>query len=452
MNKSCIPLILLLIGFAQAQTRGAESGIWVVYGGKDQFRLEEARRIPAGEMVSIRGYPLPKMLPQVWLRQPDSDKREALEVTAEPANDSWIADVPTLKPNSRTDIIIRQFRLLIPAETEAVKRTLEKMLLSLSAGVHTGSIPADADAIEMGRAIERYLMEQFPPDKTLAEYIRIENGEPVPGTLGEALIRLIGTQGVADLTLRNLVPSYHSALRHLNDVVRGQLSSVSLPPQTQEIIADFWKRLPEGLFAPKAEVAAIWMKDVLNQEPPLLPIPSAVSAALGELITVANQGSLRENIKTLDTPLEEKFPNLFSSVRRIESVTYSAQTTSFPFLSADVLRYGTVDFVQGYVTGIKEPRGFLILSFFPTGPQERTPNGVLGGRVAIALGHSVTGGGEKADDFFLVGLSLRNNRYISMTAGGVTSTQGSKPWYGFIGIAGDLTAVPFLNNLFTTQP
>jgi hypothetical protein len=449
---SVIALIVLVSGIVRAQLRDTEPGIWVVYGGKDQFRLAEARRIPAGEMVSIRGYPLPAQLPEVWLRDPESGKREVLEIIAEPANNSWTANVPALKPNTRTEIIVGQYLPLTAPEKEKVERTLEEMLLVFFDGWNAGHIPPEEDAAKMGQAIEEHLAASFPPDQTLAEYVRVENGKPQSGTLGGELIRLIGTQGANDLTLRNFVSEQLQALRNLNtNLVGKHLASASLPPTAKKRLEDSWKQFPAVLFAKPVE-AMVWMKEVLRQRPALLPISGETAAALGDLIVVANADTnLREDVKTLQTPLKEKFPQLFSSLRRLEATTYSTQTIAFPFLSADLLRYGTVDFVQGYVTGIKEARGFLLFSFFPTGPQERTPNGVVAGRVAAAIGYSVTGGEENGEAFYLVGLCWRNNRYVSMTAGGVVRTKGGGPWFGFFGVAADLTAIPFLKDLFTVR-
>jgi hypothetical protein len=101
--------------------------------------------------------------------------------------------------------------------------------------------------------------------------------------------------------------------------------------------------------------------------------------------------------------------------------------------------------------------GFLVLSFHPTGPKERTPTGSLGEpisaldrRVALAVGYSVTGGSEDTE-FLLIGASYRASRYFALTGGVAVPESGDGPSFGFIGFAGDLTAFPFLNDLFVTS-
>ena len=450
-------LIALQANSLEAQEK---KGLFVVYGGKEQFRLEKAQRIPTGSMVSIRGYPLPKQVPRVWLRNAKLEKREELEVVIEPENGSWTASLPSLPPNSETEITIQQFHSLTSEGTSEVRSVLLRMLFGLSAGIRSGHLLEDADAVKMGEAIEKYLEERFPPESTLSQYVRLINGKPDRITLGEELIRMVGRHGATNKELRNLLAEYLDALGIFNGLIRGHLSDAPLP-EGKALIQGFWQELPEGLFDANDAIRPVWLKDALGKNPHLLPISHELATALGNFVSAASipdshRSLARGHITKLSTPLEVKFASLFNDLRRIESITFSPATVNHPVFISDLLRYGNIDFVQGLVFSgnsgdrLKEVRGFLTFSFFPLGPQERTPDGDSG-RFALSLGYSVTGGGDQLEDLYLAGITIRMNRFFSFTPAYVLPSDGTKGNF-FIGIAGDLSSLPFLGDLLTKQP
>ena len=62
-------------------------------------------------------------------------------------------------------------------------------------------------------------------------------------------------------------------------------------------------------------------------------------------------------------------------------------------------------------------------------------------------------GGSKDDTpLFLGGLAIRSDRLISYSIGVVSNVEEKGPWYFFVGIAGDLTGIPFLKDFFVAEP
>jgi hypothetical protein len=442
-------LVLLLSGPASSQS--TEDSIWVAYDGEEKFLLKKAERIPTGKFVTLIGRPLPKVLPHVFMLNVKSGKKEALEVMANTEKNVWVAFVPTLEPKIETQLIVHQFKPLDEDEVQHVKNILEDMLFSVYAVA--ADIPERASTDEMSTTIRTHLSRLYDPDTTLSQYILLKNGQPTANTLGSELIELMSEK--TDRKMLNQPNTWLDAINALNGEIFTQIDeTVDIPDNGIQRMKSYSSRVDSHLVSRDSKIRKMWIKKLVDPDARLVPMEGPVATAFRNYINVryTSTPGLRERllaqVEILQTPLEQTFRSIFQSMRRIVSNSYSAQTLSFLFASSDLLRYGTVDFTQGYVTGLKKPRGFLVFSFYPSGPEERTPTD---GRshLAISVGYSVTGGD---DAFFLAGMTLRVNRLLSVTGGRVTPTKGGRRWYGFWGVAGDVTVIPFLKDLFTIQP
>ena len=453
-------ILFFVLGQSAIGQTGTKEGFWIVYQNKEQFRLEEARRIPVGATASIRGYPLDKEIPHVFIRRPDSGTLQKLEVLAEPQNDSWIAPLPKLEPKVKTEVIVKRFRSLNHHDKKQIRGLIVRMLFTIYEGSSAGKIRSDTVAIRFAEIVENYLRDHLPPDKTFASYAIVTNAAVAGEDLREELISRFGTYFMSDLGKINVLADYLDAIGELHKEVIKHLGSATLPPDHLNEIRSFWKPLPSALFAPAAIERISALNHALTDSILVLPIESSVAAAHKAFINNMFESStivetrkkrLLGSVDNLGKDLEELFPDLFLELRRVEARTFSAETITLPFGMGDLERYGTADFVTGYIPGLGQPRGFLTFSFFPGGPEPRTPDGASG-RYALALGYSVVGGSKDDTPLFLGGLAIRSDRLISYTIGVVSNVEEKGPWYFFVGIAGDLTGIPFLKDFFVAEP
>ena len=435
-----------------------EGGVWVVYDGKDQYKLSESRRIPAGASVSLRGYPFPEVTPRVTIRDPESGATHVLEVLPVSACDSWITMVPAIPPNSKTEIIISDYKVIGEEDKLRLQETLYNMLLLFSEAAAEDVLTQRSSAFRRSQEIESLLVEEFPPESTLSDIVVIENRAATQKTAGARLIEAVTA---SRLEVRNLLSTYVDGLETLNDLINLERDSSSLSSEDAEIIRSYLALVPEGLLDDRnsGEFRNNLLPELINGQmfPPPQKLRDAINA-FADIVESASSGEEEEDqisdaevIRRLGLPLEERLPHLFSELRRIQATSYTPSLLPFSFSSADLLRYGNVDFVEGYVFGLKEPRSMLMFTFFPFEPQERTPTSDMKSVAALSIGYSVAGGDEGAPNLFLGGITFRMNRYFSFTAGGVIPESGGGPVRGFVGFAADLTAIPFLDDLFAVK-
>lgn len=452
--KGNIVSFLILFNVTSAKVQTSQDSIWVAYDGKEQFLLKEAKRIPTGKLVTIIGKPIPKVLPRVFILNNESGKRVELEVTANRDKNAWVAGVPKLKPKTETKIIIDQFRPLRKEEVDYVKTVFEKLLLDVYS--FSSAIPENALASEISTAIKNNLSNLNDPDTTLSQFSLLKDGKSTGKTLGSELIDLISDE--VDRQILNQPNDWLNAINALKEIFTDVDESIEIPDNGIQRIKSYSSRIDVHLLSDNNDIRKMWIKKLVDPAARLVPMEMKTAGALKNYIKIkysANEGlksRLLEQVNILETPLEETYRKVFQAMRQIVRNSYSPEILDLPFFVSDLLRYGTVDFAQGYVaTRLKEPRGFLIFSFYPSGPQERTPQDALS-IWTISLGYSVTGGGEDSDNLFLAGATFRTTRFLSITIAGVTATEGKKNWNLFLGVSGDLTTIPFLDNLFTIQP
>ncbi len=430
--------------------------VWVTIDGREQYRLADGRRLPPGQLAALHGYPRGDLLPDVWLRRSDQGEPIKLNVVDGANRCSWSVPLPALPPLIQAELTVTSYRGLTKAERAVVRTTFIEMLGTLARGFTTGEIVLGVSMSAYRQSVERYLTERFPPASTLPGLALVDRQQPRDRTLGEQLIAILADADT--LSIVNTLTDYGKALnfvldrRVVNDTTLPGLDSVKRRgvDELLEAIGPAFLQVAAGR---RERVAALMQRD-----PPLVPLPGPTLAALRALWTGSPlRPQAEEQLRLLATPVEERLRDLFAAMAAATSVSYNVSSTSDAFRIGDLRRYGTIDFVTGRITGGSgSTRGFVTLSFFPGDPQPRTPESALrpleGGRYALTIGYSVTGGEKDSVQYLLAGLTVRMNRYLSLTAAVVAPEHGGKVACCFAGLAGDLTAVPFLKDLFVDRP
>jgi hypothetical protein len=330
------------------------------------------------------------------------------------------------------------------------------MLRALSLGALSGEIVLRASTAVYRQSAERYLTQQFPPETAFPKY-RLLDDLRANRSLGAQLIDILASADT--LTYSNLLTFYGNHL-HLLLCTVPDSEALSLI-ETQRTAIQSLRDAIGSTFCSNASRRREMIADLMTRKKPLLPLPDLLQSALLNLVRVHVPGSTQPDaqrrtqmdsaVTYLATPLRDQMPELFSKMYAATDSSVTVGTTTSLFGTSDLSRYGTIDFVAGRIVGpTSENRGFITFSFFPTGPQERTPGGV-DGRLALAIGVSVTGSGQDTTNYVFAGLTLRMNRYLSVTGGWVLPERTGKAHCCFVGFAGDFTALPFLKDLFVAS-
>jgi hypothetical protein len=454
---------------AAAQSCPKESGVFIAYGGADRYKLGEARRIPPGELVSLHGKPRPLRLPIVTIRRADAASSESVPVALDDQGCGWVASLPSTSANAKSEIRVIQYESPSQTELRLIDSTFRLMLGQFIQGLATGEVRTRATPAEFTQSGRDYLKRYFNPDSILTGYVLFRADQPVSGALGGQLIDLITSS--SDFGIPDAFRSYREALQQLREVLTNTATIATLSLDRRVLVEGLLDRLGRQDFFADARTADRRVAEILNEPAGVIPISALRAEALSDLVgrvysgTDGNTGQLRDaalaRVQLLATPLASLLPDLYAAMFAVRDQAYELTTINGPMWMGDLQRFGTIDFVTGQVFGnavdgaSSRNRGFLTLSFFPGGPQSRTPGDVSEeeGRMALMLGYSVTGSSAADTTEYLVGgVTLRTNRYFSINAGLVSPQSGGKFRCCFVGLAGDLTALPFLNDLFVSKP
>jgi hypothetical protein len=449
---TAIPLTLLYLGCSVVESSAQDTGVWIAFDGKKQFMLKDAKRIPTGKLVTITGEPLPTPLPRVSILNPTTGEKKVLEVYGNPAEKRWFAPLPQLAPNLQTQILIDYFKAPGERDVEVIRVTFVSMMWSLYDGAARSALPEDDLATRFSEGVKSLLTARFNPDTTLAKFVLLRNGVPTGRTLGAEVIEVIGNS-----TNRATLNYPAKALNALNDLREifeaAESTNVELPDSGIAAIRSYVSRIDKRLFQ---KGRGLWIRRLIDANAGLLPMPNRVAVALRDFLKTGQMDLNEEQrevaasaMRLLATPLEEYHAEIFRNVMVVARTSYETSTLPFAVSVSDLSRYGTIDYIQGYIPPTKEVRGFLTFSFYPTGPEERTPEDVTSSW-SLSAGYSVTGGGDSPEGLFLLGTTIRLNRFVSLTVAAVTAGKGG-PWLGLVGVAGDISAIPFLNDIFAVR-
>lgn len=447
---SCALLALAsMTGTVAAQQPCPTSGAWLEIGGRRLVRMGPGVRVPPGQPFAVVAAPLGAAPPAVRIRS--GAESEWRQLPVEPTGDGcgWRAAVEGLPPLSRLDLQVTRTSPLGEAQRADVRRTLVAMLGATATLWSQRVVPPDGTQAEQQAVLREQLAAQFPPASTLAQ-LRLRGAARAEQGLGAQLIEL----AVVDLRMADSLNRYASHLQAMGEALTSD-SVGALPQAYQDAIRRLREALPPELLGYRGgtfqSVAPLFLA-----EPPLLPLSATAQAALRDLVrrarTPVEQNRDTTRIRYLGTSLEDLLPDLFARLAAVSSVTYAIGTVGATVSVGDLSRLGTVDFVAGQVLrGERRNLGFLTLSFFPGGPQPRTPEADLvdGGRLALTVGYSVAGKDSISGDYLLAGVTLRLTRLVSVTVGAVSPERGGSFRCCFVGAAGDLTNLPFLGDLFT---
>lgn len=424
-----------------------KSNIQIAIDGKVQYSLADAKRIPFGKSVSLTGDIINNLLPKITLTNVKTGEEIELKVIKTDGNKKWNAFLPQLEPKTPIRLVIHNYEGLTEDEKENVESVFRDMLFA--AGIEASNLDT-LNALEFNQRITKSLQKQFEPDT-------IFNGYTIPTatksyeSLGKNFVDLIASINKGKLNF------YKDRTAIISDLVEflnlKKDIDVKLPGEQLTLINNFKNNLQENnLYTENIAEIEIWLKSAYSGKNKFLPIDSQTKQALLTYNKLVGYEQTAKDIETLSTSLADTFPELFDSIKKIKEESFTTETYILPFDIGDLERYGTVDFVQGYIPPLKQTKGFLVFSFYPEGPASRTPEEIDKlSSWTISVGYGVTGNEEDNEDAYMVGISHRMNRLLSITGGLVTSNQRKGKWFGFIGITGDLSNLPFLNNIFTTD-
>ncbi len=447
VSKLAVLMALAAWPLSAQQHECPGQGIRVAVGEQDLYDLSQNRRVPPGEFVALHGYPHGARLPAVVVRRTDRDSSFQLEVQATPDGCGWSARMPNLPPLARAEVVVTRYEPLTAAQRDSATAVFVRMLATVAEGLERGELLTELTLPAWSRAVANYLTERFPTQTTLARY-RIPGGGN--GEVGLAQ-RLVEALADADArTLINTLSDYADNVLELRTLLQNADAIRGLNAGLQRRVETLVEALGPAFFG-DATVRRRTVAELMGHSPPPLPLDEATGAAIAALVNQTTSDTTTRRryltaVAALRVPLQERLRGVFAEVYVATAASVEISTTADPLRMGDLSRFGTVEFVTGQVlNGAKENLGFVTVSFFPTGPQARTPDG-LNGRLGLVVGYSVTGG--DTTNYLLAGASVRLNRYASVTAGWVARQNKGTFRCCFVGVAGDLTGIPFLSNLF----
>lgn len=445
-----------------------EPGPFVAYGGKAQYKLGDAKLIPPGELVSLTGHPLPPRLPLVTVRRADEPVAQRATVTEDTDGCGWTAALPSLPPNVKAEIRVTGYTKPNDEQLARITRTFTAMLGTLFAGIGSRAIPTGGVSPAVFTAAARdHLAAAYKPESTLVEFVLVRP-DGTAGMLGGVLVDIIAESD--SLVAADVFTSYVRHVQALEEILLNSRAIDQLPTAERNAVRQF-----VGLVGPDyfplsgVPIRRARVEQLLTRRVPLLPLIPDARAGLMTIVQgmTLEPGARDQRLASIDTlsmSLERRLPGLYAAMLAARTDTYQLGTINGPMWMGDLLRFGTVDYVAGQVSkgaggpgAAQENVGLLTLSFFPNGPQARTPGQygetpAVSGRYALSVGYSVTSSGENGSDYLFGGLTGRFNRYLSATVGLVSPPSGGKFRCCFVGVAGDLSALPFLNNIFAVNP
>ncbi len=443
-------ICLIFILFIPLTLFGQKSSIKLTVDGKELYSLSDAKRIPYGKSVSLTGDIVNNLLPTITLTNIKTAEETKLEVIKSDGGKTWNAYLPQLEPKTQIRLVIHNYESLTEEEQSKVAYVFREMLFTASIQA-VNLNPEKYNALQFNEKLTSILKAEFKPDTLLPNYT-IPGSDKSNNSIGENLVELVVS---IDRDKINFYDSRISAVSNLVQIFNSaEKKTLTLPAEYLNQINSFKNKLKENkLFTSSTNTIRLWLKDAYNGEENFLPIDiKTKNALLAYVKEVTTTPEALKSVETLSLSLEEIYPAVFASIKKIREESFTTETYILPFDVGDLERYGTVDYIQGYIPPLKQTKGFLVFSFYPEGPASRTPEALDElSSWTISLGYGVTGNDDDNEDSYLVGVSHRMNRLLSITGGVVTSNKRKGKWFGFIGITGDLSNLPFLNNIFTTE-
>lgn len=437
------------------------SDVWVVYQGRDQFKLGAAKQIPLSELVKIRAYEVVDRLPIVRLINLKTTDTTNLVVTFEPGVAGWSASLPRLDPNTPATIQIDRFLELNVEDKSESRNFVIQALTKIRKEENKGELYGISDNSVFLEGVAKLLRSEYQQDLKLSQFVVLSAAGDPEGSILEALIKELTSR--KSLEVFNAISNYDQALFNLSFILdkiidEEKLSSGAITTK-MKIVIEFLKEIPVELRDKKKDFRNIHFNKLMLEKPDLIPLDDTIVNALTkvlrfsnekELITKGQLDELLEDVEVLHNSIDKEVQKIFDRLKVLHTKTYTFSSSQTPLIFADIARLGTIDFVGAYIPGMSQTRGMLTLSFFPGGPKSRTPL-ANAPQWAPTIGYSVTGGEEEDPSLVLIGITVRFNRTVNVVLGAVTDANNTKIWYGTVGITGDLTSIPFLKDLFTVQ-
>lgn len=467
---------------------------WVVYQGKRLFKLCEAKQIPVSQIARLEGPMTSDRPPQISVLSPESGKPEELEVTVAPDGKRWSAPLPKFEPKAKTEISITSFVRLSREQEARLEQLIIRFLMTTAEGWKSGTFEYVPPG-ELPDEIASYVRRSVPDDTAFDSFKYVSDN---PVDLVEALAANFSSKEDNNLTRANSLNIREKAVRQLLDFLYQEYTMTAfrcndsadslteglrqaLSSSDVTLVEQFRTQLLPGLDISVAQsddfagfdgaVVNELLYAVLGKNPGLFPLPSDQLGALRKVIDYAETGyckrvkgdsvhyepllsnglavTLREALVVLSRPLLNDFPVLKAKVAAIQRRTFVVTPSSMPLLFADLARYGTIDASEALVPGRDEFRTFFTFSFFPTGPESRTPT-KDDVQWSPTIGYSVSGN-EGDQEMIYFGVTLRFNRTVNLSFGASSRVEDTKVWYGTLGVTGDLTVLPFLKGLLVTE-
>ncbi|MBI3792230.1 MAG: hypothetical protein HY275_15305 [Gemmatimonadetes bacterium] len=423
----------------------AAAGIWVVYGGKAQYRLEQKGQIPAGNLVSLLVTPAGELAPVVTLRT--AKDPTATDVAVVKGDCGWTAQLPTLAPLVAVEVRVQLRSKLTKAGSDSIRQLFDRMLQAQYKAWEEGRLRRGSLA-QFALDSRRELGQAFPPATTLPRYQLTSQAStrPVVAELsdlladGKARNSFLGIEGVA-----RALPALKGALA----LAITKKPAAPMLAKLQAVERALSDAGPVDRPEDRSHVALTLMQ--LDRRP--IPLEADVLAALRNAVAGTPDTSRIDALSADSLALPSAaLADLFTrDLASVEERSFTPTTAIGGGIVDDLARYGTVEYVQGQTFSTSESvRGLLAVSFYPSGPEPRTPTQAEGAppQLALALGYSVTGGGSDTTQFYYGGLALRVNRALAVHFGWVAPRSGGGLRCCFLGLAGDLSVLPFLKNIF----
>ena len=464
-------LATVLVAIVSTAHAAEQGQIWVVYQGEEQFELKEARSVPFAQLANLRGYGPFARPADVWIRNTESGELEDLTVQAEPDGRYWTAVLPKLPAKSKTEITVRQYLTIEEGALLELEKQVYRMLYSIDGAIEEGLIPAKASVTEMKVNTGMYLRDEFSSDPAINKYMI--NG---PGNADVLFLDSLISRVYTDSTEQD----YRGLTHFIDDIANGYRMVVATLFEFVPIKADSITPVPPDVYS-RVQAFAIAhasvgdsslsvsraniLMEILTDSSPL-PLDKDLRRDLDIVFqnhfhwSPDNLSEYDEFVnQVLTRDIKEEYKNIFDLVFEVHQNTFTFSSVNFPFVTSDMLRYGTVDFVTAYIGGpYRQSRGFATFTFSPLGPTLRTPppkeeptETRARNRMLLSIGYSVAGGEDDDPNFILVGTSFRLSRIASLTIGYAAPDNdfGKGAWS--FGVAGDLTVLPLLQDMFTTE-
>jgi hypothetical protein len=464
----CMLAIVASVLACDLPALAAEQGeVWVIYQGKEQFRLEEAKTVPFARLASLRGYgPFAKPA-DVWIHDPETGELIELPVEEEPSRAYWTAMLPKLPAKSETQITIRQYFPVDESRFEELEKQVFRVLLAIDDGFIEGRIPPTAPVADMRLRIGAYLRERFTADTAVSKYLVARpDGSSILflDTLISHILVDFGHNDHIDLAgiVNEIANGYRHVVQQLRDVDSDRSRAVKFAEPEAYARVQKFARDHAALDVGLTESRAALGREIQSGNCPI-PLDYELRRDLVKFFEIAysDRPAVVENLKraintTLSQDMKEKLKEGFDILMELRQDAYSFSSADLPFVTADMLRYGTVDFVTAYMGGdYRQSRGFLTFSFSPIGLSPRTPpplpEDAVSNRLHLTLGYSVTGGDESDPSVILLGVSVRLSRLASVVVGYAAPDDDFDGGALAFGLAGDVTVIPLLENFFTTK-